>query len=412
MRSLLQLAWRNIWRNPRRTVILICAMMAGLIGVLASMGMTYSWLEQIRANSVRFYEGHCKIFAQGYADNPVVENSLAPIPGLDTALNNDGRIRAWADRVAVQALLQTPRRSVVITVVGVDAAAEPRVSDVPAAIREGAFLDQAPSYAQPIVIGRRLSRKLNMGLGKKIVLMSQQYGGNEVGSGAFRISGIYDTGVGGFDDHYAYIRKADAQAMLNLGDRITETVIMLYDQGQSEAVTATLRKELAGAPVDVLSWMERLPFVLKTIELSNQMMIPYYAIFYVAMAFGIVNTLLMAIGERAHEIGVMMAIGMRRRRLVLLFLLESLLIALVAVALGTLAGWGLVAWLGRVGIDLSAMAEGIDYMGMDRVLYPRLDWPGVVIAALTALAVAAVFSLYPAFRAARLSPVQAIRMVA
>ena len=172
-----------------------------------------------------------------------------------------------------------------------------------------------------------------------------------------------------------------------------------------------LQSRLAGKPLDVLSWTQRMPFVVRSIELSNQMMIPYYAIFYVAMAFGIVNTLLMAIGERTHEIGVMMAIGMRRRRLVLLIMLESMLIALVASILGTAAGCGIVAWLGQVGIDLTAMAEGIDYMGFDRVLYPRLEWPGVIIAAVSALIVAAVFSLYPAIRAARLTPVKAIREI-
>ena len=409
MKTLLILSWRNIWRNKRRTFILVCAMMAGLVGVLLSMGLTNSWLVQIKDNAVRLFAGHIKIHAAGYHDRPSVEFALAPTARVTERLGADPRVKAWAERVSVQALLSTASQSRVINLVGIDPEAEVGVSVILDSVQEGVPLDAWDQPGRPILIGRRLADRIERGLGKKLVLMSQQSGNNEVGSGAFRIAGIFDSGNGGFDESHVYIFKEDAQRMLALGDRITETVIMLHDMEQSDLVAAELRAMVEGDAMEALSWRERLPLVEKTIEMSRQMMIPYYAIFYVAMAFGILNTLLMAIGERTHEIGVMLAIGLNRWRLIGMILLESLLIAILSVFVGAASGWGLVAWWGARGIDLSSMAEGLAYMGVSRIIYPSLRSADLIGASAAALAVALVFALYPAWRASRLAPVEAIR---
>jgi len=240
--------------------------------------------------------------------------------------------------------------------------------------------------------------------------MSQQLGG-ELGSGAFRIAGIYDTGNGMVDANMVYILKGKAQQMLNLENKITERVILLHDVNQSELFAAQLTRGLRGRPVEVLTWKDRLPFIVQVIELSDRIMVPYYGIFYVAMAFGIVNTLLMAIGERTHEIGVMLAIGMPRRRLVTLILVESVLLTGVAILFSSLLSWVLVAWLKVKGINLSILSEGMNYLGLGRMLYPELDLTHLAGAIVAAVVVTGIFSVYPAARAARLVPVQAIRRI-
>lgn len=239
--------------------------------------------------------------------------------------------------------------------------------------------------------------------------MSQQYGGNDLGSGAFRIAGIFESGNGGFDEMHVYVRLADLRSMLNLGDRVTETVVMLHRAEDSQAVADELQAHAGAGEVEILTWEQRLPLVARTIELSNRMMIPYYAIFYVAMAFGVVNTLLMSVAERTHEIGVLMAIGMRRRGVVGLILLESLVLGTLAGVLGWVGGAAIVAAWGVRGIDLSGVAEAMEYLSVGRVLYPSLSWGSGGVAAGITLLVAVGFSVYPAVRAARLSPVTAIR---
>ena len=411
MKILLRLAWRNVWRNKVRTVILICAMTAGLVGVLFSLGLTNSWLDQIRENAVRTFAGHIKIHHAGYFDRPIVTHAYSAPDSLASTLSAHPAVRAWAPRSSVQGLLSTASRSRIVTLVGIDAEREKQVSVIADAMQEGGYLDEWKKPGRPILISRKLSERIGMGVGKKVVLMSQQFGSNEVGSGAFRIAGVFDTGNVSFDENHVYLQQADVQQMLQLGDRVTETVLMLHEMEESEEVALELSSAYEGEGLAVLSWKERMPFVDKSMELTRRMMVPYYSVFYIAMAFGIVNTLLMAIGERTHEIGVMMAVGMGRKWLIFLILLESMMIAAVASVLGCAVGGGLVAWIGATGIDLSAMAEGLAYMGVSRVIYPRLGWEEMTVAGAAALAVAAAFSLYPAWRAARMEPVVAIRSV-
>jgi ABC-type lipoprotein release transport system permease subunit len=406
MKTLLKMAWLNIWRNKRRAVILLCSMTAGLVGVLLSMALALGWIHQLKENAVRTYEGHLKVFAQGYHLNPVVDHHLDPSPALSQWLDRDPRVKAWAERVAVDGLLSTPTHSVVVRIVGIDPDRERHVSILADAVQEGRFLSAAEPHQ--ILVSRRLADKLQKGTGKKVVLLSQQLG-DELGSGAFRIGGIFDTGNGAFDGQTVCILKTEAQQMLKLSNQVTEVVAILRDMRESEACAAELAALVRGEPVEVLTWKEQLPFVAQVIEFSNRIMLPYYGIFYIAMAFGIMNTLLMAIGERTHEIGVMMAIGLGRGRLVGLILLESAFLALVAILVSSLLTWLLVSWWKVKGINLSVLAAGMDYLGVGRILYPFLDVPHVVAAVLAALGVTVAFSVYPAARAARLVPVEAIR---
>lgn len=402
----MRMAWRNIWRNRRRTILLVCAMSAGLVGVLFMVGLMNGWLQEMVNSSVRTYEGHVKILGRGYHDNPIIEHSMDPWPALQAALDEDPRVRAWARRVVVPALLSTPTHSTVVNIIAVDPAKEALVSTARDAVSEGAFL----SAARPnqVLVGRRLAEKAGLDVGKKLVLMSQQWGG-DLGSAAFRVSGLFESGMGGFDESHVYILLADAQRMLNLGDRLTELVVMCKDIEQSETLAADLAQLKGDAPVEVLSWKERMPLVVQYIELSDRFVLPYYAVFYIAMAFGIVNTMSMAIGERTYELGVMMALGMKRHRIVLLLLLEAVMVAIVAGLAGLALGGLLLGWLGTKGMDLSAFAEGMDYVGVGRVIYPELG-PVAAACAVTAMfATAIVFSLIPAVRAARLVPVRALR---
>lgn len=409
MSLLVTIAWRNLWRNPRRTLILLCSMMVGLVGVLVSIGFTNAWLDEIKTNAIRLSAGHVKVHALGYFDDPVIDRSMDEQTGLRVRLAEDPRVAAWADRVVVQGMLSIAAQSRIVRLVGIDPDVERSVSHVPEAVSEGVFLDAWSGAGQPILIGRKLADRLKKGVGSKVVLMSQQYGSNDLGAAAFRIAGILDSGNAAFDEGHAFVRLEDLRSMLNLGERVTETVVILHDIEDSQAVADTLNDGGGDGAVEAMSWKDQVPLVARTIELSKRMMIPYYAIFYVAMAFGVVNTLLMAVAERTHEIGVLMAIGMRRRGVVGLILLESAVLGMLAAVLGSLVGCGIVAALRVNGIDLSGVADAMEYMSVGRVLVPSLAPVSVGMAAGCTLVVAMVFSIYPALRAARLSPVVAIR---
>lgn len=379
------------------------------MGVLFSMGLITSWVEQIKDNAVRIFEGHVKIHGVEFFDQPIVDHAFPPPRTLTDRLREDDRVAGWSERVVVEGLLSTATKSRVVRIVGFDPETEPDVSVITSAVVDGEPFGHWSGRGKPVWVGRRLLDRIGRDVGKKLVLMSQQFGVNEVGSGSFRIAGVFDSGNGAFDENHVYILLDDAREMLSLEDRVTEVVVLLDDIDESDLFAAEVQAGLPAGELSARSWRLLMPMVEKQIELTGRIMIPYYAVFYIAMAFGVLNTLMMAIGERTHEIGVMLAVGMGRLRLVALILVEALFIALVAVVLGTLLGWSIVTWLGVRGIDLSALAEGLTYMGVARVIYPGLEAKGILVAAGVALAVSALFSLYPALRAAHLIPVEAIR---
>lgn len=406
MNPLVKMAWLNIWRNPRRTVILVCAVAAGLVGILFSMAFVNGWIRQLVSDAVGTYEGHVKVLARGYNDNPVIENSFEPSERIRSALESDPRVRSFVARAAVQGLLSTPEHSLVVTIIGTDPEREGDVSTVFRMLREGRALSGGAEGE--ILLGRNLSEKIRKGPGKKVVLMSQQLGG-EIGTAAFRAVGLFDVGSGSFNEANVYITLREAQRMLNLGGRVTEIAVLLHDIADSDAVAADLAARLGDESLEVLTWRQRLPYVRETLEMMGDYTWIYYLIFYIAMAFGIVNTLMISIGERTHEIGVLMAVGMTRARLMAVIVLESFFIAVVAVAAGLAAGAALVGWFNARGIDLSAFAEGMDLFGMAHVIRPVLVAADVGSAVAGTFAIAVLFSLLPAWRAARLVPVEALR---
>ncbi len=406
MNPLVKMAWLNLWRNPRRTAILVCAVAAGLVGILFSMAFVNGWIRQMVADAVGTYEGHVKILARGYNDNPVIENSFEPSERVRAALAGDPRVKSWVERAAVQGLLSTPEHSLVVTIIGTDPQREGEVSTAFRMLAAGRPL--SGEAEGEILLGEDLAEKIKKGRGKKVVLMSQQLGG-EIGTAAFRAAGVFDVGSGSYNEAHVYITLGEAQRMLNLGGRVTEIAVLLHDIAMCDAVAADLAARLDDPSLEVLTWRQRLLYVHETLEMMGDYTWIYYAIFYLAMAFGIVNTLMISIGERTHEIGVLMAVGMTRTRLMMVILLESFFIAVVAVAAGLAAGGALVGWFNVRGIDLSAFAEGMDLFGMAHVIRPALAAADLYSAVAGTFVISILFSLLPAWRAARLVPVEALR---
>ncbi len=405
MSLLIKMAWLNIWRNKRRAAILLMAMVAGLVGVIFSLGVVSGWISQMIDTAVGTTESHVKVMATGFHENPVIENHFVPPRALHEHLRTDARVRGWSDRVQVSGLLSTADQSVLVTIIGVDPVAETTVSVIPNAIVKGDFFTAART--SQIVVGDRLAQRISKGIGKKVVLTSQQLGG-ELGAAALRIAGVFDTGNSGFDEHTVYVRKDVLQDMLGMHDEITETAIALHDIDMTEVVSNDLRRRVQSEHLQIYTWQERLPFIVQTLSLSKRMMAPYYGIFYLAMAFGVLNTLLMAIGERTHEIGVLMAIGMRPRNMILVIVMESFMLSALAAAIGLTVGSTLVLWLGHTGIDLGSLAAGANYFGLGRTLRPQFD-PGMTAAAAVAtIAIGVIFSLQPAFHAVWKTPVEAM----
>ncbi len=410
---LFKLAWRNIGRGWRRSALVLSAIAVGLAACLLivawSKGMTF----QMADNAVRTLLAHVAVQARGYQENPDIRRNLGPAGAGILALIGQREGVHASPRVRGDGLVQTARRSLRVVVVGVNPAAEARVSVVPDAIVEGAFLagstgPRRPSQLPPLVIGRAMADRLRARLGDKLVVHVP----GEVGAGAFRVRGIYRTNSTEFDRSVAYMPLPEALQLLDASGP-TEIAIALdrpREAGELQAwLRARLDATLGEGRVEVLRWQEREPRLASLLELAANISWIFYGVIFVAMAFGIANALLMAVYERTREFGVLRSLGLGARRLVALVLLESFVLTLLGTAIGLAVGLPLVAWLGVVGIDMTMFSTALESYGIGSTIYLRVDagdliWP-IGLAAVTAFLAA----LWPALKAARLHPAQALR---
>ena len=323
--------------------------------------------------------------------------SLAALPAVKS-------IAAFAPRLRGEALAQSARASVGVRVLGVDPLREPRVSTLARSLREGAWL-AAP---QRIVIGAGLARRLRAGVGDKVVLAVQDTRGDLTGE-ALRVGGIFEAPSRELDEAVAILRLADAQRLFGVKGEISE---IAFTVPESEAL-AEPKAELAaalGGNVRVETWRELEPLLDTMITMFDQVGWVIYAAIFVAMAFGIANVLLMSVLERTREIGVLLAIGMPPARMVAIVLAESVVLVMLGVALGFGLGFAAIYAL-RDGIDLSSMSEGLRQFGVPTRLVP-VARAGDIRAPLWVAAVTAfVASLWPALRAVRTRPAEALRRV-
>jgi ABC-type lipoprotein release transport system permease subunit len=396
------LAWRNLWRHPRRTLMILFAFALGVWSMVVLAAITRGSMEQQLDRSILHLTGHIQIHHPGYRDDPVIEHRMsAPGERLAAALAGT-EDRAWAARVRVPAVIASERESAGVTLVGIEPARERGLSFIPGAVTDGRYLDSPEDPG--LLLGRKLAERLETGLGRRVVLMSQDIG-NQVADRGFRVVGLFDTQPQAMEEAYVFVGRAQAQRMLRLDEAISEIALMAPNRDRLGPLLARLR---AAAPaLEVAPWTEVEPLLVLTQKITDVILVIWYAIVFAAMSFGLINTLLMAVFERTREFGLFQALGMPPRHIVGQVLVESLILLGLALAAGNVLAWATVAAL-EGGIDLSAVAEGMEMIGVAPVIYPAWSAGDLAAANLLVFVLGLAASLYPAWRAARHVPVEAI----
>ena len=379
----LQLAWRNIWRNPRRTTVIMIAIIIGVWAMILLGALMRGIVGQMVENNISTLTGDVQIHRLGYRDDPGVENSITEPESVEAALKSVLPPGAtWASRVRVNAIASTARHSGGITLVGIDPPAEERVSFIgPTAIAEGRYLTRDDEHG--IVVGEALVEKFESRLGHKLVLMSQDVD-KEIASRAFRIVGVFHAEMEGTEKQFAFVTRSAAQEMLGLGSDISEVSISLEDHGKADQVAGTLKTVLA-AEYEIHTWKELLPLITIYLDMYDTFVFIWYLVVFISMSFGIVNTTLMAVFERMREFGLLKALGMKPWWIIREVLTESLFLLAMGMIIGNIIGFLSVWALAGSGIDLSSMAAGAEYAGMSRVIYPAVIAKDVVGANLVVL---------------------------
>lgn len=401
-----QMAWRNIWRNPRRTMVIMIAVIIGLWSMVFLSALMRGIISGMIKNNIDTLTGHIQIHQQNYPDDPVVDHRIADPDVIERAIQTQlPKGSRWGRRVRVNTVVNNARHNTGAVMVGIRPEEEKALSFIGTSVTQGRYLQSSDKNA--VLIGRALADQMETRIGHKLILMSQDAEG-EIASMAFRIRGIFRAELEATEKSYIFVTLDAAQKMLKMGGAVSEIAIVLPNHELAETIAERLRKQLAGLEVSVRSWRQILPLITAALKLYDTFVLIWFLVVFVAMGFGIVNTTLMAVFERMREFGLMKALGMRPARIVRGILTEAALILLCGMAAGNLLGLATCWLVSQTGIDLSALAEGVEYAGMARVIYPHVWLKDVLNANGVVLILGLLVSLYPAVKAARFLPVQAL----
>ncbi len=271
---------------------------------------------------------------------------------------------------------------------------------------EGRFLESPEDKG--VVVGLKLVEKLETGLGKRIVIMSQDRE-NEIADRGFRIVGLFDSKLDQYEEMFVFAGESTVQQLLGVGDAVSEVAILGRDYRDVSGLTQMVG-DGAGSNVEVLPWNEIDTYLGSMLAMMDGFVWLWIVVVFLALSFGLVNTLVMAIFERVREIGLMLALGMKPRSILLQIVMESILLLVVGLAIGNVAAWASIEPL-KSGIDVSIVAEGMEMFGAASVLYPALYLSDVILANVIVIVLGFFASLSPAWRASKYDPVRAITKV-
>lgn len=405
-RLALQLGWRNLWRNKRRTGIMLAAIVVGTWAMIFVTAFTRGMVDQMVNDGIRALPGHVQIHHPEFRDDPSVATLIDP-PGerLIEALEGSD-VAGWTSRVRVPAVISSERDTRGVTLVGIDPESERDISFVADDLAEGRYLESRDDKG--LILGRKLAERLETEIGKRVVVMSQTPD-NDIAERGFRIVGLFESELDAQEYGFAFAGEAQVQRLLGIGEQTSEIAVAAADLREVEPLLERV-EQAAGEGVDVEPWFEVDTFLSSMRQFMDSFVFIWVIIVFLALSFGLVNTLVMAVFERVREIGLMLALGVTPRNIRAQILAEALLLLAVGLVLGNVAAGATLLPL-RGGLDLSMVSEGMQQFGASSLLVPKVATRDVVLANVLVLVLGFFASLSPAWRASRLEPVEAISKV-
>ncbi|HCQ28909.1 MAG TPA: ABC transporter permease [Flavobacteriales bacterium] len=403
MKTIIKIAWRNIWRHKTRSLVIILAMALGLVSGIFILALNWGLSIERVNKAIATETSHIQIHHPKFREDFDPKYNFA----IDTTIfTKNEKIKDFAPRSIVFGMVNSANSAAGVKINGVNFIKENKVTKFKDKLIEGALVYQY-KRTLPVYISQATAEKLKVHIRSKIVVTFQDVN-NQMVSAAFKVRGIFKTSNSMWDKGNIFVPITSLQQLLGTNN-YQEIAVLLHNNDDLETVANELQNQLPTLKVE--TWKDIMPEMKMMVESFDQMMNIIIFIILLTLAFGLINTMLMAILERTREIGMLMAIGMNKKKIFTMIMTESLLLSLIGVPFGLLASWGIIEMFQKTGIDLSAYAKGMEEWGFDTVVYPQMEPEFYTQITVQVVVIMFLASVYPAYKALKLKPVDALRKI-
>ncbi len=405
MRWLIRLAWKNIWRNKNRTGITIAAIFFAVILSVVTSSLQDGVFDNLIKNVVSFYSGYIQVHKQGYWDERILDNSFEASDSLEKQILQHRNVAAVAPRLESFALASSEDLTKGCLVMGISPEKENRITNLKDKLVEGEYLEDSDHQ---VLLAEGLARRLKLNLHDTLVLIGQGYHG-ATAAGKYRIKGILKFGSPDLNDQSLFISLSEAQLLYGAEDMLTAYVLALENPNYLASTAEALRNDL-GSDLETLTWEDMMPEVIQHIRTDKGSMYIIQGILYMLICFGIFGTLMMMMVERKYEMGMLVAIGMKKLKLMQLLMMESVLTIFSGCLLGIAASIPIVYYLYKYPIRFKKeMAKVYEEFGFEAIFPASMDKSIFISQGLIVLSLGLLLSLYPITKVAGLDAVKAMK---
>ena len=403
---LFKIAWKNIWRNKTRSLVVIVAIMVGVWSVIFlsgfSIGMGQSYVENAIQNEI----SHIQIHHPEFNKDKDSEFQISDPEDVVDIVREEENVAAATMRTVINGMVASAKSVRGVEIRGINPQTENEVTKLASNITSGEYLTDDKQNG--ILISESLAEKLKVKLKKKVTLRFQDADNNLI-DGAFRVSGIFKTKNKSFDESLVFVHHKKINKLLGIKLSAHEIAIFINDMELLDQTTANLKSKLPALTIE--TYKEISPDIDLFTSQINMSSSIFTFVVMLGLIFGIINTMLMAVLERTKEIGMLMAIGMNKIKVFLMIVIETLMLGFIGMPVGLFLGMIFINWLSKKGVDLSNWSEGMNEFGMSEIVYPAINNGAFVNLAFAVLLTSLLASIYPAYKAIRLRPVEALHKI-
>ena len=399
-----KIAYRNLWRNKLRSSMVIIAIALGIWGGLLVLGLAQGLIEMRHKNAVSTYVSHVQIHNHDYMQYGLVDQTINPSEAIYKKYTEDDRVAGISARIKAEAFLQSTNGNSALVLNGINPKDEASLTTVHTLLEAGNYFEDYKT-SRPIIISRKLAERLDLEIGNKIRLSYSNSLGSTV-SDVYKVIDLFRTGNSMYDEVNAFVLQEPLKNSLQI-DHPHEIGILLNQEEEVDALSEELKNVYPN--LDIETWADVAPELGYADKMMELVMTLFLGIIMAALAFGIINTMLMAVLERKKELGMLLAVGMNKKSVFRMIMIETMVLTLLGAPVGITLSLTTQLILSRTGIDLSFLSKGLESVGLESVIYPSLSITPLIILSVLVVLTGILSAIYPARKALSLNPSETLR---